>query len=157
MVTWQTTYLSPFNIHSFLTLPMQRLLSSKAQDCKDFWKPSKPYHVGIHWIGPAEHSQMSTHVPGFWLFFRFLHHFVLAKLATSSIKVKTALYNYLLFACQLVTNYSCNFVFHWNCMNWTWNLKWASERVSFMCVLQFVFGEALFMEAIFFTVCSSSY
>ena len=32
---------------------------------------------------------MSTHVPGFQLLFRFfLHHFVMAKLATSSIKVK---------------------------------------------------------------------
>ena len=32
---------------------------------------------------------MSTHVPGFQTFFRFLHHFVLAKLATSSIRVNT--------------------------------------------------------------------
>ena len=32
---------------------------------------------------------MSTHVPGFQSIFRFLHHFVLAKLATSSIGVKT--------------------------------------------------------------------
>ena len=31
---------------------------------------------------------MSTHFPGFQSFFRFLHHFVLAKLATSSIRVK---------------------------------------------------------------------
>ena len=47
-------------------------------------------HVGIHWIALAEHSQMSTHVPGFqsFLFLAFLHHFVLAKLANSSIRVK---------------------------------------------------------------------
>ena len=31
---------------------------------------------------------MSTHVPGFQAFYRFLHHFVLAELATSSIWVK---------------------------------------------------------------------
>ena len=34
---------------------------------------------------------MSTHVQGFQSFFRFSHHFVLAKLATSSIKVETDL------------------------------------------------------------------
>ena len=34
---------------------------------------------------------MSTHVPGFRSFFRFLLHFVLAKLATSSIRVKIIL------------------------------------------------------------------
>ena len=31
---------------------------------------------------------MSTHMPGFQLFFRFLHCFVLVKLVTSSIRVK---------------------------------------------------------------------
>ena len=31
---------------------------------------------------------MSTHVPGFQLFFMILHHFVLVKLITNSIKVK---------------------------------------------------------------------
>ena len=31
---------------------------------------------------------MSTHLPGFQSFFRFLHRFVLAKLAISSIRVK---------------------------------------------------------------------
>ena len=31
---------------------------------------------------------MSTHLPGFTSFSRFLHHFVLTKLATSSIRVK---------------------------------------------------------------------
>ena len=37
----------------------------KAQGCRDFCKPSKPSHVGIHWIALTEYSQMSTHVPGF--------------------------------------------------------------------------------------------
>ena len=65
-----------------LTLPMLlRLLPSKVQG-----RPSKPYHVGIHWIALAEYSQMSTHMPGFHSFFMFLDHFVLAKLATSSIR-----------------------------------------------------------------------
>ena len=31
---------------------------------------------------------MSTHIPGFQSFSGFLHHFVLAKLATSSMRVK---------------------------------------------------------------------
>ena len=52
------------------------------------WKPSKPYHVGIHWIALAEYSQMSTRVPGFQSFSWFLRHFVLAKLDSSSISVK---------------------------------------------------------------------
>ena len=70
-----------------LTLPMLRLLSSKAQGCKDFWKPYKPCHVGIHLIALAEYYQMNTHCQGFCRFSGFLHHFVLAKLATSSIRV----------------------------------------------------------------------
>ena len=71
-----------------LTLPVLRLLSSKAQGCKDFWKQSKPCHVGNHGKRFAEHSHMSTHVPGLQSFSGFLHHFVLAKLATTSIRVK---------------------------------------------------------------------
>ena len=37
------------------------LLSYEAQGRKDCWKPSKPCHVGIHWITLwiAEYSQMS--------------------------------------------------------------------------------------------------
>ena len=71
-----------------LTLPMLRQLFSKAQGCKDCWKPSKPCHLGIHWIALTEYSLMSTHVPGFQSFSAFLHHFVLAKLTTSSTRVK---------------------------------------------------------------------
>ena len=33
-----------------LTLPMLRLLSSRAKRRKDFWKTLKPCHVGIHWM-----------------------------------------------------------------------------------------------------------
>ena len=57
-----------------LTLPMLRLLSSKAQGWKDFWKPSKPCFC-----------------QSFSDFSGFLHHFVLAKLAASSIRVKKLL------------------------------------------------------------------
>ena len=48
-----------------LTLPMLRLLSSKAQESKDFLKSSKPCHVDIHLIALGEYSQMNTHLPGF--------------------------------------------------------------------------------------------
>ena len=41
---------------TLLTLPMLRLLSSKAQGRKDFWKSPKPCHVGIHRIALAENS-----------------------------------------------------------------------------------------------------
>ena len=54
-----------------LTLPMLRLLSSKAQWHKYSWKPSKPWHVGIHRIALTECSQTSTHVQGFQSFLRF--------------------------------------------------------------------------------------
>ena len=71
-----------------LTLPIPRLLSSKAQDhAQIFDNHLNP--VGIHCIALVEYSQISTHVPGFQSYFRFfLHHFVLAILATSSIRVK---------------------------------------------------------------------
>ena len=75
----------PSNI--FSTIQILRLLSSEAQGCKDF--SSKPCHTGIHWIALAEYSQMSTHMPGFQSFFRvFRIHFILAKLAISSKRVK---------------------------------------------------------------------
>ena len=70
------------------TLPMLRLLSSNAQERKIFRKPSKSCHVGTHLKALAEYSQMSTHLSRFQSFFGFLHRFVLAKLATSSIRVK---------------------------------------------------------------------
>ena len=69
------------------TLTMLKLLSSKTQGHKDFWKQSKACHVGIHWIALAEYSPVSTHMPWFQSFFKFfLHHFVLAKLADTRIR-----------------------------------------------------------------------
>ena len=47
---------------------------------KHFRKPSKAYHVGIHWIALAEYSQMSTHVPGFQTFFRFFALFCIGQI-----------------------------------------------------------------------------
>ena len=63
-----------------LTLPLLRLLSSKAQGCKNH------LNHGIHWIALAEYSEMNTHVPGF--FSHFFYLFVsFCKSATSSIRV----------------------------------------------------------------------
>ena len=87
---------SPYwSLHARIA-PLQHLINpynaeatfAQAQGCKDLQKPPKPCHYGIHWIALSEHSQMSTHLPGFQSFVRFLHHFVLAKLAISSIRVK---------------------------------------------------------------------
>ena len=71
-------------------LPMLRLFSSEAQGPwgrKDFWKPSKPCHVSIHWnyLLPS----ILRWVPkchGFNYFSGLLPLFVLAKLATSSVR-----------------------------------------------------------------------
>ena len=42
----------------YITLPMLRLISSKARGHNDFWKPSKPCHVGIHWKAHTEYCQL---------------------------------------------------------------------------------------------------
>ena len=63
------------NVKRTLNPSKLRLLLSKAQGHKDFWKPSKNCHVGINWKALAEYSQMSTQVPGFYSIFNFLHHF----------------------------------------------------------------------------------
>ena len=74
---------------SSLSLPMLRLLWYKAHRCKDLWKPSKPCQFGIHRIAfISSQNQMSTHMPGFSHFPAFLHHFVMAKLAIRSIRVR---------------------------------------------------------------------
>ena len=83
-----TVSVKPWSLSVYLTLPMLRLLSSKPQGCKDFWKSSKPCHVGIHLKALAEYFQMSIHLPGFQSFSRFLRNFVFVKLVTSSIRVK---------------------------------------------------------------------
>ena len=67
---------------------MLRLPSSKAQGRKDYGKLFKPCRVGIHWIALDDNSHMSIGVPGFQIFSAFLHHIVLAKLATTIIRVK---------------------------------------------------------------------
>ena len=65
-----------------------------AQGHKYFRKPSKPCHVGIYWIPLTEYSRVSTHVAGFQSFFRgFLHHFVVAKLANISIRVRSEVFH----------------------------------------------------------------
>ena len=85
---------APNNPHAIngvhLTLNPSNAESTFVQSTRmqNLWKASKPCHVGIHWIALHEYSQMSTYMPGFQSFFRFLHHFVLAKLANSSIRVK---------------------------------------------------------------------
>ena len=79
-------------IHIFLTIECVNPSNAEATFVQSTrmqisLKPPKPCYVGTHWIALAEYSQMSTHLPGFWSFFNFLYYFVLAKLATSSIKV----------------------------------------------------------------------
>ena len=56
-----------------------------------FLEPSKPCLVGSRRKALDEYSQMSAHVPGFPSFSAFVHHyFVLAKWATTSIRVNTS-------------------------------------------------------------------
>ena len=63
-----STFFDELGVH--LTLTLLRLRASKGQGCKDFWKPSKLCHGGIHWIALTEYSRMSTHLPGVQWFFR---------------------------------------------------------------------------------------
>ena len=65
-------------------IPMQRRMLfnpsnteaiTEPQECKDFWKPSKPCHVDIHWKALTEYSQMSIHMLGFQSFFFFVASF----------------------------------------------------------------------------------
>ena len=70
-----------------LALPMLRLLSSKAQGHKDFGKPSKPWHIGIHCIAIAiaKSFQMGTHIPG------FQRHFFIDKISHQQQRGKSVL------------------------------------------------------------------
>ena len=61
-----------------LTLPMLRLLSSKTKIFENHL--IIPCHVGIHWKALVEYSQMSTHLPGFTSFSRFLASFWIAQI-----------------------------------------------------------------------------
>ena len=76
-------YIITYNPHVYyvLTLSMLRLLSAKEQGCKQFLKPSKPCHVGIHLIALAEYTQMSARVPGFQSFFRFFASFCIGQIS----------------------------------------------------------------------------
>ena len=82
------------------TLPILRLLSSKVQGRKDFWKPSKPCHVGIHWKALAECSQMSTHLPGFQSFLRLFASFCIDQIRHQQHKDN--------FPCSLLRYHSLN-------------------------------------------------
>ena len=67
---------------SLLTRPMLRLLSSKAQEHKDFWKPSKPCHVGIHWNALAVSALRWVPIyQGFRHFFRFFASFCIRRIS----------------------------------------------------------------------------
>ena len=76
--------------HTLLNASNTAATFVQRQGCKDFYKPSKPCHVCIHSTAFREHSQMSTNMPGFHKILGFLRHFILAELATSSIRVKRA-------------------------------------------------------------------
>ena len=82
---------SGYMIITTLSLPFQCWdpFRPNTIDLKDFWKPSRPSHVGIHWIALAVYSQMSTHLTDCRYFSCLLHYFVLAKLATNSIGLKS--------------------------------------------------------------------
>ena len=72
------------------TLQMLSATFIQSKDANIF----KPCHVGIHWIALTEYSQMSTHLPGFQSFSGFLIYFVLAKLASSGIRVNNLWCNF---------------------------------------------------------------
>ena len=55
---------------------------------KHFWNPFKPCHVGILWILSLSSLRWVPMCQGFNHLSGFLHHFVLAKLATSCIRAK---------------------------------------------------------------------
>ena len=92
---------------------MLRLLSSKAQKCKDFWKPSKHCQVGIHLKALAEYSQMSTHLPGFRSFFRFFALYCIGQISHQQHKgykeflVNSVLANYVHHVNILPVSISC--------------------------------------------------
>ena len=69
---------------TFFTAEATFMKGTRTQKCVK--KNVKPSHGGIHWIALAENSQMSTHLPRFH-FSGFWHHFILAKLATSRIRL----------------------------------------------------------------------
>ena len=95
-----------------LILPMLWLLLSKAQGCKYFWKPSEPYHVGIHWKDlAAEYSQMTTHLLGFQSLFKIFASFWIGLKKTYQGKILIRFYlqlsfKYLVNPCFVLKLYS---------------------------------------------------
>ena len=86
-----------------LTILNLRLLSSKAQGCKDFWITSQPCHVGIHKIVIGKYSQMSTHVQGFQsLFYSFFASFCIDQISHQQHKGWNSVMIQLLDSCQWV-------------------------------------------------------
>ena len=55
------------------------------QGGKYFWKTPKACHFGIYWRALAENSYMSTRLPVFQSFLRFLPHFVIGNVSTRRI------------------------------------------------------------------------
>ena len=72
---WVLIVFSVFQVWMYTVCLLLLLLSSKAQGRKDFWNPSEPCHVGIHWKALPKYSQMSTRMPGFQSFFRIFASF----------------------------------------------------------------------------------
>ena len=52
-------------------LPNAEVTSIQSTRTQRFLKPSKPCHVGIHWIALTAYSRMNIKVPGFQSFFVF--------------------------------------------------------------------------------------
>ena len=63
------------------TFNAEAIHSSKEKGRKYFLNPSKPCHVGIHWIALAEYSQMSTHLPGAKSFLRVFASFCIGQIS----------------------------------------------------------------------------
>ena len=80
---------SPSHSHSLLS-SYAKATFNRITRSKDFRQPSKTCHVGMHWIALAEYSHMRFQ--GFSHFSAFLHYFVLADIATSSIRVRHITY-----------------------------------------------------------------
>ena len=80
-------FLTALDLSQYQTCLRRILINRLAWSLYKCIKPSKPCHVGIHWMTIAEYSQMSTNVPWFQSFLKvFCIIFVMAKLATTSIR-----------------------------------------------------------------------
>ena len=96
--------------------------STKAQW---YWKPSKPFHVGIHWIMLSLRTlRWVPMCQGLSHFSGVLHYFVLAKLATSSIRV-----NYRDWKQPVSWCTTC-----WPATWWEWLTKWNIKSPSLGCL-----------------------